>query len=373
MKKYYAIFLILFALILASCATATPKIHLKSGDMTMEVTSKSPIVTSVAYSPDGKSAASGDFGGARMRLWDIETGKLAQKIKLPTGRICQVKYSADGKTIVTGDKAGFIRFWDAETGVQTKKFSGYSCLMGLSGGISLSSDGKYLLFAIAGFGREYRLLDTQTGRVIRDFKERDVDTKGMTLAEALKLPHPGQDGAISPDGNYVFISPRLFDLNTGRTSFLRGTPENRIDSFSTFSHDGKYILSSSVPKRPGSFIQFTYDSMISLIDVSTGAEIRRFNLPSTYLLNVSFFPDNRYFISAGLSESKQLGDYIDFRTWDSQTGKMIRQFSFGDIETNKSLTNPIPAFSPDNRFVLAYVGPSLKLLDTSNGEEQPPS
>lgn len=107
--------------------------------------------------------------------------------------------------------------------------------------------------------------------------------------------------------------------------------------------------------------------MISLIEVSTGAEVRRFNVPSTYLTNVSFSSGKRYFISAGLSDLG--GEHIDFQTWDSETGKMIRQFRFGDIETNKSLTNPVPAFSSDNRFVLAFSGPSLKLLDTSNGEE----
>ncbi|MDO9287156.1 MAG: caspase family protein [Thermodesulfovibrionales bacterium] len=370
-QKYHAVLLVLFALMLASCATmATPRVHLKTGDMTMEVTSKSPIVASAAFSPDAKVAASGDFGDvARMWLWDLETGKLAQKIKMPRGRICRVKYSADGETIVTGDSKGFIRFWDAKTGAQTKQFSGYSCFAGMVGAIDISSDGKYLLYSKDILGKNYTLLDTQTGRALRDFKEREVSTKGMTPGEALSLPKPGNDAAISQDGRYVFMSPRLFDLSTRRTSFVPGAPENRIDSFSTFSHDGRYILLSSVPRR-GRSIQFTYDSLISLIEVSTGAEVRRFNLPSTYLTNVSFFPDKRYFISAGLSESKRLGDYIDFQTWDSQTGKMIRQFSFGDIETNKSVNIPIPAFSPDNRFVLAFSGPSLKLLDTSNGEEQ---
>lgn len=178
MKRYHAILLIFFASMLASCATATPRVHLKTGDMTMEVTSKAPIVTSVAYSPDAKGAASGDFGDvARMWLWDIETGKLAKKIKMPTGRICQVKYSADGKSIVTGDSKGFIRFWDAETGAQTKQFSGYSCFMGIAGEITLSSDDKYLLFQ-SSFDGNYTLLDVQTGRVLRDFIEKQRISKG---------------------------------------------------------------------------------------------------------------------------------------------------------------------------------------------------
>ena len=356
MKKYQAVLLVLFAFILASCAAATPKIHLKTGDMNMEVTSKAPVVTSVAYSPDAKGAASGDFDDA-MWFWDIEAGRLVKKIKMPTGRICKVKYSADGKTIVTGDNDGFIRFWDAKTGAQTKQFSGYSCPLA-SDDITLSSDGKYLFFSHSFWNSIYRLLDTQTGRILRDFED-------------------SRYGAISPDSRYVYLERRskgqgdddsgLVNIGTGNTLWKTSSPRS-LGNFSLFSPDGRYVLSSKVRTPPGSIISFIFDTRIRLLEVSTGLEVKSFNLPS-YLTNASFFPDGRHFISASLATSKLLGDYIDFQTWDVQTGAMIRQFSFSDIETNKSLTNPIPAFSPDNRFVLAYAGPSLKLLDTSTGTE----
>ena len=79
-------------LALVGCA-ATPRIHLKAGDMSMEVTNKAPFVMSIAYSPDAKLFASGGFDG-NLRLWDIETGKLAKKIKMPSGRICEILTSA---------------------------------------------------------------------------------------------------------------------------------------------------------------------------------------------------------------------------------------------------------------------------------------
>ncbi len=52
------IFLLLFVTLLASCS-ATPKLYLTTGDLSMEITQNAPYVTSVAYSPDGKSVVSG--------------------------------------------------------------------------------------------------------------------------------------------------------------------------------------------------------------------------------------------------------------------------------------------------------------------------
>lgn len=336
------------ALAMFGCAV-TPKIHLKAGDMTMEVNSKAPIVMGIAYSPDAKDFASGGFDGV-LRLWDIEAGKLAKKIIMPAGHICEVKYSADGKSIITGDSSGFIRFWDAKIGTQTKQFSDYSCIGANAGSIILSSDSKYLLFRsecpIFGNDCTYTLLDTQTGHILR------------------KYNGGSRDGAISSDGKYVHIGLGLYDLRTGRELWNLRRPKVAL-KFSlltpTFSPDNRYIVSIN-----------------SLFDVEKGTIVTSFEQPEQFILfrDASFFPDGRYFINPGMAYSQSGFSKgieivrIGFQTWDAQTGAMVRQFSLSDFESSAVEVKPSPAFSPDNKFVVTTTGSSLKFLNTVTGEEQ---
>jgi WD40 repeat protein len=321
----------------------------------MEVKSDAPIVTSIDYSPDAKFFATGGLDGL-LRIWDIEAGILFKQIKVAAaGQLMEVKYFPDGKTIVTGNLEGalnkgegFVRFWDIQTGAQTKQLSGYGGVMGSAKHITLSSDGKYLLFKNQ--SNAFSLVDNQTGRGIREFS--------------------GDEGSISPDARYVFawdihqglfisFSTKLVELNTGKELWsipVDDWPHNR---FRAFSPDSKrlLVLSSDNSKAAA-----------RLIEVATGNEIGHFEVPSPFMTGASFSPDGKTFISSFRAGSGIIGDRMDFITRDSQTGEMLRQFSMSDLES--TLSNPIsPTFSPSNKFVIAAAGSSLKLLDTSTGEE----
>ena len=79
-------------------------------------------VNSVAFSPDGATIASGSDDGVRfvsgdyyyggtIRLWDV-TGTLKKTLSGHTSEVTSVAFSPDGATIVSGDYYGTIRLWD---------------------------------------------------------------------------------------------------------------------------------------------------------------------------------------------------------------------------------------------------------------------
>ena len=70
-------------------------------------------VDSVAYSPDGKTLASG-CKDTFLKLWDARTGKLLRTLTGHTGRVESLAFSPDGKTVATGGGGGdtSVKLWD---------------------------------------------------------------------------------------------------------------------------------------------------------------------------------------------------------------------------------------------------------------------
>lgn len=73
-------------------------------------------VMSVAFSPDGKLAASGSHNGA-ISLWNAETGKtIASPFKGHTDWVASVTFAPDGSRLVSGSHDATIRIWDVNSG-----------------------------------------------------------------------------------------------------------------------------------------------------------------------------------------------------------------------------------------------------------------
>ena len=64
--------------------------------------------------------------GKRARIWDAATGRLEYVLNGFDDEVSSVAFSPDGKTIATGGKYGTVRLWSTETGKPLITFTAYS-------------------------------------------------------------------------------------------------------------------------------------------------------------------------------------------------------------------------------------------------------
>jgi WD40 repeat protein/tetratricopeptide (TPR) repeat protein len=163
------------------------------------------IVMCLAFSPDGKTLAAGtadDWSHApEARLWDVATRQPIGKPMPHATRVTLVAFRPDGRALMTGTWDRVVRLWDAATGEPLGPPA--PPLGGELTAAAFSPDGR--LLATAGRDGIARLWDGQTGAPI----------------PGGSLPHPAWLTALafSPDGRTLATGSqdggaRLWDVAT---------------------------------------------------------------------------------------------------------------------------------------------------------------
>jgi WD40 repeat protein len=148
------------------------------------------MVSSVAFSPDGKQVVSGSQDET-VRLWDTVTGAALQTLEGHLGLVISVAFSPDSRQVVSGSDDKTVRLWDATTGAALQTLEGHS---GLVTSVAFSLDGRQVMSGSR--DETVRLWDAATGAVLQTLEG-----------------HPGSatSVAISPDSD---IGPAVFTSNT---------------------------------------------------------------------------------------------------------------------------------------------------------------
>ena len=289
-------------------AAATPGINILVGH--------TGAVTSVAYSPDGKTLASGSSDGT-IRFWNAVTGRQVNSpLAGHAGSVNSVAFSPDGKTLATGSSEGTVVLWGVDTGREVgAPLVGHADQVN---SVAFSPDGKTLATGS----------DGGSGHGTLSFWK--VAT-GKPIGDPIVIPDGAATSvAFSPDGTVLAVGTghgtvRFWDVATGREV---GTPLVDRAGYVTsvaFSPDGKTLATGSS------------DSTARLWNI---AARRAIGAPlfgnDDMVTSVAFSPDGKTLATGGAGGSVWL--------WDVATGGEIGTPLAGHTGAVTSV-----AFSPDGK------------------------
>ncbi|MGW3127320.1 nSTAND1 domain-containing NTPase [Streptomyces sp. NPDC001123] len=243
-------------------------------------------VASVAFSPDGHTLAA--TGGAddvgAVWLWDTATGKLRTTINGHTDTVVSVAFSPDGHTLASSGDDGSVLLWDVATGKLRTTLNRHSdILTWYTKSVAFSPDGHTLTGA--GEDGRLRLWDTTTGKLRAGFR---AHTGG---AESVAFSPDGRLLASGGDDTKV----RLWDVATGKLSATLNGHTDAVESVA-FSPDGHTLASGGA------------DHTVRLWNLATGGLLTTLNGPTDTVNTVAFSPDGRALAGGGADERVRLWD-----------------------------------------------------------------
>ncbi len=368
-------------------------------------------VWGIAFSPDGKTVASVAHDSP-VRLWDVETGRLKQKLGDPEYGI-SVAFSPNGQTLVSGTSVERkVRVWNLATGKITSTMQ----ISALLFSTKFSPDGKRLAVTD---GFTVQLRDVATGKPLRSHKKHKsvpiwevaFSPNGKMLASTnnrevilwnleTKEQHfledelaGGQCVAFSADGRTLVAGGLggkiwLWDVNTGQSKEpLQGQTRGAICSLA-FSSDGRLAAGSA-------------DGTVALWDVDNRSEYDLLKGHQGAVWDLAFSPDDRVLASGSWDGSVRLWDISVPRPPDQLVGHMsdVSTLAFSrdgsavvsgsldgtvrrwDVRTGKELSILAThrervlslAVSPDGRMLASGGwGSTVKLRDLATSQEKTP-
>lgn len=272
------------------------------------------VVTAVAFSPDGKTIASGSRDKT-VRLWSLETGAVLQTIEGSREQPISIVFSADGKRLAIADSSFEVRVIELPAGTVAQTLVHPDTLSQ----VAFDPAGAWLM--VTGFNGNGGLYSLKDGKklyslransvgMLPDGKEaivatsdhffKTVELKSGKLRQPVSTDTQSPVVVVSRDGStLVTWSPsapevRVWDRKTGKVTSTLTPPApdalmpekrqtNELVSV-VISNDGKRLVTSAA------------DRVVRVWDLTQGTIVKTF--PVQQQVKVALSPDGAW-VAAG--------------------------------------------------------------------------
>lgn len=261
------------------------------------------LVESMAFSPDGKTLATGSF--QELTLWDIEKAEPRQRLTGFADRVCAISFSADGKYFATGGGAptedGEIRIFNTSNGkLVTDIKNGHSDTVF---GVAFSPDGK--LLATCAADKFVKVFEVPGGKFVKAFEGHTHHVMGVGWTpDGKKIASCGADNLV-----------KVWDYEKGeKVRDMKG-------------HDKQVTALFFVGKTP-QFLTASGDMSVRLWNADNGGNVQRFTGATDFLYAVSASADGTV-VAAG-------GEEGVVRVYNGKTGALLKAALPPDAEPKKN-------------------------------------
>jgi WD40 repeat protein len=281
-------------------------------------------VNSVAFSPDARTLVSGIYDGT-VKVWDIKTMQVLATFKCHEGRVTSVALSPDGRTLASGSGDKTVRLWDAKTGQELATLQGHKSSVS---SVAFSPDGRTL--ASGSFDKTVKIWEAKTGRELATLEGHSFSVSSVAFSpDGWALASGSDDGTV-----------KLWDAKRGQELATLKGHDGDVTSVA-FSPDGRTLASGS------------YDWTVKLWDAKPRQDPDTLNGHQEPVTSVAFSPDGRTLASGSQDNT--------LKFWDAKSGQ--------DLATLKWQASSV-AFSPDGRTLAGSRSDgTVKLWDTQSGRE----
>ncbi|NJL62836.1 MAG: WD40 repeat domain-containing protein [Methylacidiphilales bacterium] len=215
--------------IVSGCADKKVKVwDIQTGKILRTIAGHAGEISSIAVSPDGNFLAVGisDTPRSNVKVWQLGTGKLIHTLLGHNKPVNVVTISPDGQILASGSNK--IKIWNLAKGDRV-------CTLWHSSSVNaaaITPDGTILVSGTS--DRKIKLWNPQTGEPLRTFMGHSGEVKALTI-------HPQGQVLISGSADNTI---NVWDLSAGKIlhSLLGHTGEVKTLAI---SHDGQILISGS--------------------------------------------------------------------------------------------------------------------------------